>query len=160
MTNPQKYPTWQDRQSPLGQLLVFAKDTVPSLSVVAAAATIARSRGLRLHVVHVRTGRWRWCATMGVFAPLAVPPHFFEEAEQEERASMEAKVASLLELCDSLEWTFVSLQGTPRQVALSAIRSVHPARIVVGPEPDRRRRGPGLARWLDARTSVPIELVG
>jgi hypothetical protein len=158
--------TRQERGRSTGQLLVFVKNTVPSLSVLLAAGAIAASRRFSVQVVHVATDLdWRdralqaLCAQLAVCAAVEVPYHLVEDAMLHEQLALTAKVRTILSIYEDLEWTFVSVRGTLRQSALLAIRSGNPAAIVVGAQTPRGRMRPSFSQWLAARTRVPITVI-
>jgi hypothetical protein len=133
-------------------VLALVEDRVGSLTSVLLAAEIATSRHARLHVVHVTNSRLRWAGT----ATVAVPPYMWEEGYRLAADQLQEKVASLLDLTPSVEWTFAWAEGRVHQTVMRLVRELSPIAMVVDPPPRRLfPRHRSVARWLIGRPNVP-----
>jgi nucleotide-binding universal stress UspA family protein len=133
-------------------VLALAEDRVGSLASVLLAAEIAAARHARLHIVHVTNSRLRWAGT----ATAVVPPYMWEETYRLDADQLREKLASLLDLAPSVEWTFAWTEGRVRHTVMRLVRELSPIAVVVGPPPRRLfPRHRSVARWLIGRPNVP-----
>jgi hypothetical protein len=142
-----------------GELLVFVEDTIRSLSVVVAAGAMASSRHRTLRVVHVCNGYWSWSTPFAPCLAPTAPYYLLGEAILQDQLAIDAKVRTLLDPYENLEWSLVSVGGPLRRAALVAIRAADPETIVIGATSSRRGLRRSFERWLATRTRVPIAIV-